>query len=421
MGWMDNFKKNFGMGGGGAQPGTSDDTSAPNGLHSRPDPGMFTKMLNKKPLFIGGALLALAGGGAYVGLSMLSGKGDKTDTATITPARPVHAQVPPSKPVMPAPAQAAPNKPAAAAAMKSGFTGHQVAEQPAPSTPPKQTPQEKAELAALSGNQGISWQNSQTQNTKAAPGAPAQAGKKAGGESGAGVYNTGLVRRQASAYELMQGDVIPATLTTAIDSDLPGQVTAVVQRNIWDSESGAYLLIPAGAQLVGYYSDKVIAGQTRVGVDWTRIIMPNRTYVNIGTMPGTGPGGKDGFHDEVNDHTWEIFKNALLMSVVDLGISISQPGYGSAGGYGQQAITPAQTGEQSLAQTFGQAEANLLQRYTNVAPTLVIRSGYQMNVAVTKDIVFPGPYNPNLPYVGPVAASSPAPATVMNPYPAGGN
>ncbi|MEE3501254.1 TrbI/VirB10 family protein [Acidiphilium acidophilum] len=418
------FLNKFGIGKGGkdAPDPSAGDTGAPNGLHSKPDGGVAAVVLNRKPMLIGCGLLVLASAGAYAAFSMIDSGKEKATAEAVTPGHAVHVSLPagtPHRPKPPATGPATPTK--AAAAMKTGFTGHRQDHRTASATP-KQTPQEKAVLAALGGHQGSSaWNVGTQQNGKAAPAVTAQAGKKTSGESGAGVYDSHLVRRPASPYELMQGSVIQAVLTTAINSDLSGQVTAQISKNVWDSESGAYLLIPAGAKLVGIYSNKVIAGQTRVGVDWTRIVMPNGSYVSLGAMPGASPSGKDGFHDQVNDHTWEIFKNALLMSVVDLGISISQPGYGSAGGYGQQAITPAQTGEQSLAQTFGQAEANLLQRYTNVAPTLVIRAGYQMNVSVTKDIVFPGPYKAAPAYRGPVAPSGIAPATVMNPYPAQGN
>lgn len=96
------------------------------------------------------------------------------------------------------------------------------------------------------------------------------------------VYSTHLVRKEASPYELLQGTVIPATLETGIKSDLPGEITAVVSQPIYNSVSGAYVLIPAGSKLVGTYQSKIMAGATRVGVDWTRILFPNGTYMNVG-------------------------------------------------------------------------------------------------------------------------------------------
>jgi len=47
--------------------------------------------------------------------------------------------------------------------------------------------------------------------------------------------------------------VIPAALLTGIRSDLPGQVTAQVTDDVYDSPTGKFRLIPQGARLVGQY------------------------------------------------------------------------------------------------------------------------------------------------------------------------
>ncbi len=416
MSMMDNFRRSFGLGSGAKPNVDPNDTAAPGGLDLSPDGGAKATTLNKKPILIAGVVLCAAAGTVYFGFEGLNHVKVESGGQKLVPGRSPDISIPPPKPKAAASVVSV-RKPNPEWANVVKPTGPQQQTNTTQTPQKKQSAQDKAVQTALSQNMSLSWSNAG--GTKAAPNpnvsnsAPA----KSDGEAGAGVYDAHLVRRPASPYEIMAGNVIPAVLTTSIQSDLPGQISAMVSRNVYDSESGAYLLIPAGSKLVGIYSNKVIAGQTRVGVDWTRIIFPNGSYVSIGKMPGTGPGGKDGMHDLVNDHTWEIFKNALLMSVVDLGISVSQPGYASAGGYGQQAITPAQTGEQSLAQTFGQAEAGILQKYTSIAPTLIIRSGYQLNVAVTKDIVFPSPYNPK-PAALPQAPGGLAPAAVSNPYPA---
>ncbi|HET9147019.1 MAG TPA: TrbI/VirB10 family protein [Acetobacteraceae bacterium] len=399
----------------------SSDVDSPSGLNTKPDGGARATVLNKKPLFLGASVLAIAAAGVMVGMHEIGQHKPQLAAVQVVPGKVRNVSLPPpkpSRPVMPATdtAGAKAKHPAAATQTATAATqSDQTTAAPADNKQP--TPQQTAEQQAFSQQLGTSWQNDQAGGQSTPPPAPA-ATVKSDGESGAAVYDAHLVRRPASPYELQAGSVISAALTTAMQSDLPGQITALVNRNIYDSESGNYLLVPAGAILTGTYSDKIIAGQTRVAVAWTRIRMPNGSYVSIGNMPGTGPGGKSGFHDQVNNHTWLLFKNALLMSIVQLGMSVAQPGYGSAGGYGQQAISPAQTGEQSLAQNFGQAEANILQRYTNIAPTLIIRAGYQLNVAVTKDIVFPGPYT-GKPAALPAAPALMADAAIANPY-AGG-
>ena len=231
-----------------------------------------------------------------------------------------------------------------------------------------------------------------------------------------GVYSSHLDRREVSPWELLQGAVIPAILETGIKSDLAGEVTAVVAHPVYNSLNAAYVLIPAGSRLIGYYRSGAVMGQTRVGVEWTRIEFPNGTYIRLSNMPGTSPRGYAGFKDLVNNHTWEIFKNALLLSFIDVGMSIASPTSSSTNTTGVTGNEALQDGEQSLAQTFGQAESQLFQKYINIAPTITIRPGYAFNVVVTQDLVFPGPYVHGADFVGTTASGEPAAPTELDPY-----
>ncbi len=230
-------------------------------------------------------------------------------------------------------------------------------------------------------------------------------------ERGAGVYDTHLVRRPASPYEIQAGSVIPATLVTGINSDLPGSITAVVSRDVFDSISGAYLEIPAGTRVVGTYTAGGKIGQNRVLVAWTRLIFPNGSYLNLGAMEGASGRGYSGFHDLTDDHTWEIFKDALLMTLLDVGIGMADPDGGSA----LQTPTASQSAEQAMAASFGQVETQMLQANMNIAPTQIIRPGYQFGIVVTKDLIFPSPYNP-APAALPATPGNYANAAVVNPY-----
>lgn len=57
----------------------------------------------------------------------------------------------------------------------------------------------------------------------------------------------------ASPFILQAGAVIPAALITGIRSDLPGQITAQVTENIYDSPTGRILLVPRGTRIIGQY------------------------------------------------------------------------------------------------------------------------------------------------------------------------
>ena len=200
-------------------------------------------------------------------------------------------------------------------------------------------------------------------------------------------YLDAQVEKPISPYELQAGTVIPATLVTGIKSGISGLTIAMVRQPVYGSINGRYVLVPAGTKIIGTYDDNVLMAQKRVLVAWTRLIFPDGSYINIGGMPGAGLRGYAGLHDLVNNHFWTTFKDAFLLSMVNVGIALSQP---------QQSILSTQsygsTAAQALASEIGQVSTQILTRDMNMAPTLTIRPGFLLNVMVTKDIVFPGPY-----------------------------
>ena len=103
------------------------------------------------------------------------------------------------------------------------------------------------------------------------------------------------VTKPASPYVVQAGSVISAALITGLRSDLPGQITAQVTENIFDSPTGRLLLIPQGARLIGIYDSQVAFGQSRVLLVWTRLIMPNGRSIILERQPAPTPGDMRGF------------------------------------------------------------------------------------------------------------------------------
>jgi type IV secretion system protein VirB10 len=414
-----------------------DDGAAPGGLDIKPDAGKNVVGLNKNIIIVAGVVLAGAAGAVYYGLSHVHPTmPSPTDELHIKLPNRSNVQLPPVPPAPPAAPQSSPvaakkPAPAASAPVRSASSAEKPAPAPAAAPAPQATPQQQAVVAALSGqNSGGSggWGGNQTarrpdsdQPAHDTATAPIGSGglrttptaiNAVNDQSGLGVYNTHLVRKPASPYEVMQGSVIPATLTTGIESDLPGQITAIVSRNVYDSASGAHLLIPAGAQLVGQYATQVLPGQQSVAVAWTRIVFPNGSYINLGTMPGTDPNGMSGLSGDVDNHTWLMFKNALLLSLVSTGMAEAQPQTTTVNGQ----VSSAQLFTQQFAQTFGQAVAQVLQRYSQIAPTIHVQPGAQLAVVVSKDLVFPGPYTTAM-QAGKQDVRDAAYPAMVNPYP----
>lgn len=182
------------------------------------------------------------------------------------------------------------------------------------------------------------------------------------------------------------GTIIPAVLLTGIDSDLPGMITAQVTQTVYDTVSGAHVLIPQGSTLIGEYDSRITYGQARVLFVWTRIRFPNGSSVSLEGMPGTDLSGFAGAQDRVNNHWWKLAQGVVLGSLLG---AAAQQSYGG----GLSAANPSlgQLAAAGAAQNINSAGQVIVQKDLQVQPTLVIRPGQRVAVFVTKDIELP-PY-----------------------------
>ncbi len=202
-------------------------------------------------------------------------------------------------------------------------------------------------------------------------------------------YLPNQVVPQMSPYELKRGSVIPATLITGLNSDLPGRITAQVSQNVYDSATGYRLLIPQGAKLFGRYDSKVSFGQERVLVVWTDLIFPNGSTLQIGGMAGTDAEGYGGFQDKVDRHLWRTFGSAALVAIIGTGIGMSMPESSTLA----TQETASDAARRNFAESFGRVAEQTISKNLNVQPTIRIRPGYTFNVLVDQDIIFPSIYS----------------------------
>lgn len=182
----------------------------------------------------------------------------------------------------------------------------------------------------------------------------------------------------ASANILQAGAVIPAALITGIHSDLPGQITAQVTENVYDSPTGRILLVPQGTRLIGQYDNSVGFGQRRVLLVWNRLIMPNGRSIVLERQPGADAEGYAGLEDGVDYHWGELFKAAALSTLLSVGAE--------AGSSGQESDI-VRALRQGASNSVSQTGQQIVSRQLNIAPTLTIRPGFPVRVIVTRDLV----------------------------------
>src|ERR1700726_1130272 len=118
-----------------------------------------------------------------------------------------------------------------------------------------------------------------------------------------------------SRFEIKAGWEIPAVLEQSLNSDLPGELKALVTSNVYDTATGQYLLIPQGSRLIGKYDSRVSYGQDGVQVAWSRIIFPDASSIDLDGMLGLDSQGNAGLRDKVDRHYERIVGFAALTSL----------------------------------------------------------------------------------------------------------
>jgi type IV secretory pathway VirB10-like protein len=191
-------------------------------------------------------------------------------------------------------------------------------------------------------------------------------------------------------YEVKMGWDIPAILEQGINSDLPGEVKALVRSNVYDTATGKYLLIPQGSRLVGVYDSQITYAQNRMQVIWTRIIYPDGSSINLDGMVGQDIQGMAGFHDKVDNHYKRLIGSALLTSAFAAGIELSQRQNSSL----LTTPTAGQTASAAVGQQLGELGSEMTRKNLSIPPTIKVPVGYRFNVRVNRDIVFDAPYTP---------------------------
>jgi type IV secretion system protein VirB10 len=185
------------------------------------------------------------------------------------------------------------------------------------------------------------------------------------------------VAAPASPNILQAGAVIAAALITGIRSDLPGQITAQVTENVYDSPTGRILLVPQGTRLIGQYDNGVGFGQRRVLLVWNRLILPNGRSIVLERQPGADTEGYAGLEDGVDYHWWDLAKAAALSTLLGVGAELATDD-------NDRLVQAIRDGGQS---TINDAGQQIVRRQLNIAPTLTIRPGFPVRVIVTRDLV----------------------------------
>jgi type IV secretion system protein VirB10 len=175
---------------------------------------------------------------------------------------------------------------------------------------------------------------------------------------------------------IVQGDVIPAILETALNSDLPGYARAMVTRDVRGFD-GTKVLVPRGSRLIGEYNSGTALGQSRAFVIWTRLIRPDGATIEL-SSPATDSLGRGGLEGKVDRHFFQRFGGAILLSLLSIGGNAIADSTDTT-----VVIAGAQAGTSAAATALGGSD-------TSIKPTITVPQGTPVRVFVNQDLDFSG-------------------------------
>ena len=175
---------------------------------------------------------------------------------------------------------------------------------------------------------------------------------------------------------LSQGSVIQAALQTAINSDLPGSVVAVVSEPV-PAFSGDQILIPRGSRLFGQYRSGIELNQKRILILWTRVLTPDGALIEIASIGGDQLG-RSGLTGIVDTKFAERFGGAALISLIGAAPAVAANS------------TDNETASEVLQGVSGDLEdavGSVIAEQVSISPTIYIDQGASVTVIVDRDVV----------------------------------
>jgi type IV secretion system protein VirB10 len=215
-------------------------------------------------------------------------------------------------------------------------------------------------------------------------------------QSAVGVVATHIKDRSNT---IAQGKLLTAVLETAIHTEIPGSVRAIVSRDVY-AESGSDVLIPRGSRLFGSYATRIVRGQGRVDVSWTRLIRPDGVDMAVG-FKASDQFGRAGIPGDTDNKYGTIITNAMLTSAIAVGsvalvqglmsnsnqstTTTTNPSQGTTTSTGNATNQALAGVSKTIIDTMGQVLTNSL----DTTPVIRIPQGTRITVVVNSDINIP--------------------------------
>jgi len=286
----------------------------------------------------------------------------------------------------------------------------QTAQAPAPGqpqgAPPKPPPPNPKFLGSVIVNKASSpaaqpAQGQQTQQPGQRPGQPVTPGASPWitGDAGAAGNNTGgaggaklderlspsvLAGTSASLRSdlsmlLRRGTMIPCVQASLIVTNHPSLILCKTTKDIY-SANGKVLLVERGSTVIGEQRTGLQRGQKTIYAIWTRIETDKGVSIDVNS-PASNALGAAGIDAYIDDHWWERFGNAILLSVIGDTLEGVKNYFSQRGNSNTFYPSQSQDTTQNMA-------TEALKNSINIPPTGYSNQGSLLNIFVARDVDF---------------------------------
>lgn len=188
------------------------------------------------------------------------------------------------------------------------------------------------------------------------------------------------IEKLKNPYTVLAGTIIPGVLINGMNSDLPGTILAQVSKDVYDTVTGEYLLIPKGTKIIGIYDTDTAFAQTRGAVIWQRLVLPNGDSMVLPNFAGIDKEGYAGFKDKKRSHYARVVWSSLLGAAAIGGLAAAADDNSDKNTFRENAA-------QEMESNMSNVVNRIVDRNLNIAPTIIIRPGYKFNIIVDKDLI----------------------------------
>lgn len=202
-------------------------------------------------------------------------------------------------------------------------------------------------------------------------------------QQGETTFNQDLSTLPVDRTRILTADMrIPAILEDSVNTQTPGRLIAVIDKDIY-SPNGKKILLPAYSKIICSYEGLKDAHSSRLACQCKRIIRPDGLSIGLTDATAADQMGRSGLVGDLDKRTLERYGAAFGVSL------ISALAQASTNLNKQEAFANATN---QLSNNLGQVTQKALEENIDLMPILTIPQGARLQIIPMNDIVFKKPY-----------------------------